>query len=51
MLQQTRVETVIPYWERFLAAYPTVESLARADLDDIYVFLEPGSGTTPGRAT
>jgi A/G-specific adenine glycosylase len=37
MLQQTRVETVIPYWERFLATYPTVESLARAELDDIYV--------------
>lgn len=36
MLQQTRVETVIPYWKRFLAAFPDVESLARADLDDIY---------------
>lgn len=30
MLQQTRVETVIPYWERFLARYPTVEDLAQA---------------------
>ncbi|MFI5372996.1 MAG: A/G-specific adenine glycosylase, partial [Candidatus Eisenbacteria bacterium] len=28
MLQQTRVETVIPYYERFLARFPTVESLA-----------------------
>ena len=36
MLQQTRVETVIPYWERFLEAFPDVESLARADLDDVY---------------
>lgn len=36
MLQQTRVETVIPYWERFLEAFPDVESLAEADLDDIY---------------
>ena len=36
MLQQTRVETVIPYWERFLEAFPNVESLAQADLDDIY---------------
>lgn len=35
MLQQTRVETVIPYYERFLRAYPTVESLARARLDDV----------------
>jgi A/G-specific adenine glycosylase len=36
MLQQTRVETVIPYWERFLEAFPDVECLAQADLDDIY---------------
>jgi A/G-specific adenine glycosylase len=36
MLQQTRVETVIPYWERFLETFPDVESLARADLDDVY---------------
>ncbi|MBO5306438.1 MAG: A/G-specific adenine glycosylase, partial [Lentisphaeria bacterium] len=28
MLQQTRVETVIPYYERFLAELPTVQSLA-----------------------
>ncbi len=31
MLQQTRVDTVIPYYERFLSTYPTVEDLARAD--------------------
>ena len=31
MLQQTRVEAVIPYYERFLAALPTVEALAEAD--------------------
>ncbi len=36
MLQQTRVETVIPYWEHFLEAFPNVASLAQADLDDIY---------------
>lgn len=36
MLQQTRVETVIPYWERFLEEFPDVESLATADLDDVY---------------
>jgi A/G-specific adenine glycosylase len=30
MLQQTRVESVIPYYERFLAAFPTVEALAEA---------------------
>lgn len=30
MLQQTRVPTVIPYYERFLRAFPTVGRLARA---------------------
>ena len=36
MLQQTRVETVIPYWERFLARFPDVKQLADAPLDDVY---------------
>lgn len=31
MLQQTRVETVLPYYDRFLSAFPTIESLAIAD--------------------
>ena len=35
MLQQTQVATVIPYFERFLARFPDVESLARAALDDV----------------
>ena len=35
MLQQTRVETVIPYWEKFLARYPSVRDLAAAPLDDV----------------
>lgn len=35
MLQQTRVETVIPYFHRFLERWPTVEALAAADLDDV----------------
>lgn len=30
MLQQTRVDTVIPYYERFLDWFPTVESLSNA---------------------
>lgn len=30
MLQQTRVEAVIPFYERFLARFPTVEALAAA---------------------
>ena len=36
MLQQTRVETVIPYYERFLARFPDVESLADADDEEVY---------------
>ena len=35
MLQQTRAETVIPYFQRFMADYPTVEALAAAPLDDV----------------
>jgi A/G-specific adenine glycosylase len=35
MLQQTRVETVIPYWQRFLSRFPDVHALATADLDDV----------------
>lgn len=35
MLQQTRVDTVIPYFERFLVAFPTVDDLAAAPLDRV----------------
>jgi A/G-specific adenine glycosylase len=35
MLQQTRVATVIPYWERWMARFPTVSVLADAPLDDV----------------
>ena len=35
MLQQTRVETVIPYYRRFLARFPGVGALAGAPLDDV----------------
>jgi len=35
MLQQTQVATVIPYWERFLQRFPTVEALAAAPLPDV----------------
>ncbi len=31
MLQQTRVEAVVPHYRRFLARWPTLDSLARAD--------------------
>ncbi|MDH5620326.1 MAG: A/G-specific adenine glycosylase, partial [Gammaproteobacteria bacterium] len=35
MLQQTQVQTVIPYFERFVQRFPDVESLANASLDDV----------------
>ena len=35
MLQQTQVKTVIPYFERFLQAFPTLESLAEAKIDQV----------------
>jgi len=35
MLQQTRVETVIGYFERFMARFPDVAALAAAPLDDV----------------
>ena len=35
MLQQTQVATVIPYYERFLARFPTLASLAAAPVEDV----------------
>lgn len=35
MLQQTQVATVIPYFERFLARFPTLRDLAEAPLDAV----------------
>ncbi|TXS92672.1 A/G-specific adenine glycosylase [Parahaliea aestuarii] len=35
MLQQTQVKTVIPYFERFMATFPTVQALAAAPIDDV----------------
>src|SRR6188472_161782 len=35
MLQQTRVQTVIPYWERWMTRFPSVGALATAPLDDV----------------
>ena len=35
MLQQTRAQTVIPYYERFLERFPTAEALAAAREDDV----------------
>jgi len=35
MLQQTQVATVIPYYERFMASFPDVAALARAEADTV----------------
>lgn len=34
MLQQTRVETVVPYFERFMERFPTAEALAAASVEE-----------------
>jgi len=35
MLQQTQVDTVIPYYQRFLKSFPTVHHLAKANLSKV----------------
>jgi A/G-specific adenine glycosylase len=35
MLQQTTVKAVAPYYARFLARFPTIAHLARAELDEV----------------
>lgn len=35
MLQQTRAQAVIPYYERFLRRFPTVEALAAANEEEV----------------
>lgn len=35
MLQQTRVATVLPRWERWMRRFPTVESLSRASEEEV----------------
>ncbi|WP_144213574.1 A/G-specific adenine glycosylase [Shewanella donghaensis] len=35
MLQQTQVATVIPYYEKFMHSFPSIEALANASEDDV----------------
>lgn len=35
MLQQTQVTTVIPYYNKFMASFPSVEALAQAEQDEV----------------
>lgn len=36
MLQQTPVKAVIPYFQKFMKAFPTIEDLAEASLEEVY---------------
>jgi len=35
MLQQTQVNTVIPFFDRFISKFPALESLAYSDIEDV----------------
>jgi len=35
MLQQTQVATVIPFYKKFMASFPSIKKLALADIDDV----------------
>ena len=35
MLQQTTVQTVIPYYEKFIKKWPNLNSLAQANIEDV----------------
>lgn len=36
MLQQTQVDTVIPYYQRFMERFPDMKTLAAAELEEVY---------------
>jgi A/G-specific adenine glycosylase len=40
MLQQTQVDTVIPYYQRWLARFPNIRALAAAPLNDVLAIWE-----------
>ena len=40
MLQQTQVNTVIPYWEHWMRELPTIETLAKANSEKIHKLWE-----------
>ena len=50
MLQQTRVAAVLPYFQRFMEAFPTVEALAEATPEEIEAIVKPcGLGKSKAR--
>lgn len=40
MLQQTQVDTVIPYFDRFIVKYPTITDLANAPIEEVLKMVE-----------
>lgn len=40
MLQQTQVDTVIPYYNKFIMKFPTIKALAEADKEEVYKYWE-----------
>ncbi|MDA3931174.1 MAG: A/G-specific adenine glycosylase [Tenericutes bacterium] len=40
MLQQTQVETVIPYFNKFIKKYPTIKSLSQTDEDTLFSVIQ-----------
>ncbi|MEN3000395.1 MAG: A/G-specific adenine glycosylase [Armatimonadota bacterium] len=40
MLQQTQTATVVPYYERFIQRFPTVQALAEAPLEEVLRYWE-----------
>lgn len=38
MLQQTTTQVVIPYFEKFIKAFPTVQDLSQAPLEEVYTY-------------
>ena len=51
MLQQTQVKTVVPYWERWMRALPTIDALAQRPAPNMSSSSGKGSATTPALAT
>jgi A/G-specific adenine glycosylase len=40
LLQQTQADRVVPFYERILGRYPTIESLADASYDEFFPYYQ-----------
>lgn len=40
LLQQTQADRVVPFYEKILSKYPTIEHLARADYDEFFPYYQ-----------